>query len=331
MSKVSVVMATYNGEKFIEEQLESIRQQSRAVDEVLIADDCSTDRTVEVIRNFIDKYKLQHWFVTVNQKNVGWKRNFTNLIFQASGDIIFYCDQDDIWLLDKVRLMASILEKSEDYFCLSSHSIAIDGKGKLLDKSFNENASESGNIKKVTSNDSQFFYPLGCTLAFRKELLMYIDRSFYVCGTDLVIARTAILLNGMYDIDLSLIKHRFHQNNVSNSLEKLKKYYGYSTIGERMKNVEEDILYFSIFAKVVKKYHLPLERELCKHMSFAQRRANILKKRNIFSFIYSFLVSGNFFIRYMLIADLLYAFKLNRFVGRICNGMNLNLRKMKGN
>ena len=65
--RISVAMATYNGHKYIVEQLDSIRNQSLKVDEVVICDDQSSDDTVSIIRNYIEKYKLDNWKVTVNE------------------------------------------------------------------------------------------------------------------------------------------------------------------------------------------------------------------------------------------------------------------------
>lgn len=76
MPTVSVVMATYNGEKYIETQLASIRSQTHQPDEVLICDDGSTDATVALVAAFIDRYQLHNWTVEVNPHNLGWKRNF---------------------------------------------------------------------------------------------------------------------------------------------------------------------------------------------------------------------------------------------------------------
>lgn len=323
MSKISVVIATYNGEKFIEEQLESIRQQSRAVNEVLIADDCSTDNTVEIIQNFIDKYKLQHWFVKVNQKNVGWKRNFTNLIFQASGDIIFYCDQDDIWFSNKVDVMASVLEENKQIFCLSSHYISIDSKGRILNQGLDVKALETGTLSRISIDDRRFFYvPAGCTLAFRSQLLSFMDYNFCECGTDRILVRTAILLNSMYDIDLSLIKHRFHENNASNSINNLKEYYGSSTLIDRIQYVKEDLLYF----ESLKKFRNIFNEEYVNFFDISKKRFKILNNKNVFLLFTLLCQNKPKFIKIIVLGDFLYSIGLNRCIGRLCRYMRINFK-----
>ena len=86
---ISLVMATYNGEKYLYEQLDSIRCQTMPPDEVIICDDCSKDSTVNMIQKYIDKYQLKHWNVYENEKNKGYSKNFSDALKLAKGDIIF--------------------------------------------------------------------------------------------------------------------------------------------------------------------------------------------------------------------------------------------------
>lgn len=76
MEKISVALATYNGEKYIEKQLDSIRNQTIKPDEVVIVDDKSSDRTVALINEFIAVNNLVNWKLFVNEKNVGYRKNF---------------------------------------------------------------------------------------------------------------------------------------------------------------------------------------------------------------------------------------------------------------
>ena len=101
---ISVLMCTYNGEKYIEEQLISIYEQTYKPDEVLIFDDCSTDSTVYIIRSFIKKYNLEKsWILEINEKNKGYVKNFKNGINKVKGDFIFFSDQDDVWNKNKIQ------------------------------------------------------------------------------------------------------------------------------------------------------------------------------------------------------------------------------------
>lgn len=75
--KISVVMATYQGEKYLREQLDTIRLQTRRADEVILCDDCSGDATVEIAEQYIREYGLEaEWRILVNEKNLGYANNF---------------------------------------------------------------------------------------------------------------------------------------------------------------------------------------------------------------------------------------------------------------
>ncbi|MCC9082765.1 glycosyltransferase [Enterococcus faecium] len=104
---VSVIMPIYNGEKNIIEQLESIRNQERMPDEVLLCDDGSTDSTVEIVRNFIEKHQLTGWQLLINEENIGWRKNFIRLIHQATGDVIFSV----IKMISGMRIKLNICQK----------------------------------------------------------------------------------------------------------------------------------------------------------------------------------------------------------------------------
>ena len=97
MRTVSVVMATYNGEKYLREQLDSIIQQTYPIHEIIIQDDCSTDGTITIIEAYIKKYPYVKLFS--NDHNVGFNQNFKNAAMRATGDLVAISDQDDIGIL----------------------------------------------------------------------------------------------------------------------------------------------------------------------------------------------------------------------------------------
>lgn len=106
-------MTSYNGDKYIEEQLQSILDQTRCPDEVLVFDDVSTDHTVSIIKNFIERNNLKTWHLVENEKNLGWKLNFFEAIKRVTGDIIFFSDQDDIWMPDKIEKMVKYMKEKD--------------------------------------------------------------------------------------------------------------------------------------------------------------------------------------------------------------------------
>lgn len=97
----SVALCTYNGEKFLAEQLESILAQQFPVDEIVVCDDASTDRTAEILHEYQKRFP-NIFRVFINEENLGYVLNFEKALSLCSENIVFLCDQDDIWFENKV-------------------------------------------------------------------------------------------------------------------------------------------------------------------------------------------------------------------------------------
>lgn len=180
--KISVVMTTYNGEKYVEEQLDSIRTQTRKADEVLIFDDQSSDQTVQLVQNYINCNKLNGWKVVVNVANKGWKKNFFEGIQEASGNLIFLCDQDDIWFSDKIEKMVQVLEQNEKISVLASdYLIKLEGEKR---SNYQSIAKQMKNTEKVEIIlfDQKWYYVTrpGSTYCFRKSFFESIKKDWNV-------------------------------------------------------------------------------------------------------------------------------------------------------
>lgn len=161
--KISVCIATYNGEKFLKEQLDSILTQLKSDDELIISDDGSSDRTLEIISNYNDE-RIQI-FSNVNKHGVVF--NFENAVKKSSGDVIFLCDQDDIWFSNKVKRVIQELEKCD---FVVHNALLVDEKGKSLNQDF---FSYRKTRYGYWANLWKMGYP-GCCMAFRKECLKNI-------------------------------------------------------------------------------------------------------------------------------------------------------------
>jgi glycosyltransferase involved in cell wall biosynthesis len=98
---VSIAVCTYNGEKHLEEQLESLVNQTYLHKEIIVVDDCSSDQTVSILEKYSSIYPFFHF--SVNEKNLGYVKNFEKAILLCKGNYIALSDQDDIWLLNKVE------------------------------------------------------------------------------------------------------------------------------------------------------------------------------------------------------------------------------------
>jgi glycosyltransferase involved in cell wall biosynthesis len=108
--KISIALATYNGENYIEDQLRSFLLQTHQPDELIICDDFSTDRTIEIVRNFAKKVPFKVTLI-LNKNNIGYAQNFSKALIQCSGDIVFMSDQDDVWHENKIEKMIARFEQ----------------------------------------------------------------------------------------------------------------------------------------------------------------------------------------------------------------------------
>lgn len=160
--KISVCMATYNGEAFIREQLDSILVQLGADDEVVISDDSSKDQTTSIIEALNDP----RIHLLKDQKFGSAIFNFENAIKHASGDVIFLSDQDDIWLPGKVEKMKA---KFPEFNLVVSDCIITDENLKEIAPSmYRINRSGRGLIRNTIKNAY-----LGCTMAFDRKVLKF--------------------------------------------------------------------------------------------------------------------------------------------------------------
>lgn len=239
MSKISVALTTYNGERYIVSQLESIANQTRVPDEVIICDDASKDNTVSLIKNFISDKGFFNWKIFVNQTNVGWKRNFYETIRRTTGDIIFFSDQDDIWLEDKIERM-SFLMISNSMDCLLANKYFIDTDDNI-DFQRTERSTFTGKTRKIAFDRS--FYDrkfMGCCMCIsRKVADAYIALNFIDDAHDAQCGRISILLDGAWELDAPVIKYRCHSSNTSGISDGGT--FGHSSIEKRLNEIETSI------------------------------------------------------------------------------------------
>lgn len=162
---VSVALAAYNGEKYIREQLSSILPQLSGDDEIVVSLDPSTDGTKEAILSLNDSR-----IKTVDGEGKGLIKNFENAIKNCKNDLIFLCDQDDIWLPDKVERVKREFENSPNLLLVMHNARVTDGELNTLNESFFEvRGTKTGILKNLIKNSY-----MGCCMALRKEALPYI-------------------------------------------------------------------------------------------------------------------------------------------------------------
>jgi glycosyltransferase involved in cell wall biosynthesis len=203
-------MATYNGEKYIKEQLDSILCQLDKSDELIISDDGSTDKTLEIIQSYQDpRVKILN-----NTKRHNVIGNLENALMKASGDYIFLADQDDVWLLDKVKTVLAALSTAD---LAVSDCAVVDGDLKCVIPSFfQHNHSRRGFWKNLQHNSY-----LGCCMAFRKEVLQ-MSLPFPQCIPmhDIWLGFVAELFYNSCFIPQKLVLYRRHGDNISPTSQK---------------------------------------------------------------------------------------------------------------
>ncbi|MDF3819115.1 glycosyltransferase family 2 protein [Leptospira sp. 96542] len=203
--KISVCMATFNGEKFIREQLNSILPQLTESDELVISDDSSTDGTEKILNEYASKDKRIRLFL--NQKFRDPIKNFQNALTYASGDYIYLTDQDDVWLKDKVKKINEVLESSD---LVLHDSIVTDENLNCTDPSFFK---MFGSKKGILNNIIRSSY-YGSCMAFRKRILDHAlpFPETKEIGQDLWLGLVAELIGKVTLINTPYIYYRRHQN-----------------------------------------------------------------------------------------------------------------------
>ncbi|OBW43441.1 putative glycosyltransferase EpsE [Chryseobacterium sp. MOF25P] len=125
MTKISVALCTYNGEKYIREQIDSILEQSLKVDEIVVCDDGSTDQTLNILSEYENKFP-DIFKIHINEKNLRSVKNFEKAISLCNGEIIFLSDQDDVWENDKVKIFSDFFEDNQNVDVVCSNGFIID-------------------------------------------------------------------------------------------------------------------------------------------------------------------------------------------------------------
>lgn len=208
---ISVCIATHNGAHYIKEQIESILCQLGSTDEIIISDDGSTDKTIDILLAFKDKrIKIHHFKQLVKSKHSHTYvcKNFENALKYAKGEYIFLADQDDCWMPDKVKrcvsaLKVNILVVHQAEFCDSD----LNFMAQLMYK-------DRFVFKNYLSIKRGKYY--GCTIAFRRELLnIILPFPKKLMLHDHWIGCLAELKGCVYYERVPLIKYRLHGDNTS--------------------------------------------------------------------------------------------------------------------
>lgn len=208
---ISVIMATYNGEKYIKEQLDSILPYMNENDELVISDDGSTDGTLDIINTY---RKSDNRILLVNGPHKGVIKNFENAMMLANKDIIMFADQDDIWMPEKLPIVREHFKNSRDEVLLHDMYMADDDEiaaGKTGISSFSVRKRRHGVLYNWLYSG---YY--GCCMAFTKKFKnCVIPFSKHTNMYDQLIGLVAEHNKCVTFIEKPLIIHRVHGHNMS--------------------------------------------------------------------------------------------------------------------
>lgn len=215
--KISVCLASHNGSKYIRKQINSILVQLKSDDELIISDDYSTDDTISIIKSINDNRIKLYTFDGIYPKNKKYtiinhkiSYNFLNALKYATGDIVFFSDQDDIWLPSKIEVSVKYLCNND--LIVSNFSI-IDAEDNVILPEFYQRMPKKKNWI-ITSFNPHF---TGCAMAFKRSVLEYAVPfpTELSCGHDNWIGLCANKYGKVAFVNEVLFMHRVHDSNNS--------------------------------------------------------------------------------------------------------------------
>lgn len=219
---ISIAMATYNGEKYLREQLDSIYNQTYKNLEIIVCDDCSSDGTVQILEEYAQSRGLKYY---VNEKNLGYTGNFEKAAKLCNGEFIAFSDQDDIWKPEKLEIM---LNEIGDNSLIHTDATLINNDKQVIAESSKE---KSNKKKYVISPEAHNKYielittVQGCIILCRQDLL---DKALPVPGGehyDFWPGFVASKTGGIKYLDQQLIYWRVHGENITHRPKLMHKLY----------------------------------------------------------------------------------------------------------
>lgn len=231
MNKISVAITTYKGARFLREQLDSLYAQTLLPDEVIVCDDASTDGTIDILEEYHNKYGLKYF---INDTGLGCNRNFFKAINLCSGDYICICDQDDIWLPNKIETLYQkiITLDNQKPLCVSSLRYDINAKGTIIGE-MNGEETTGWRATLLSYGRNQ-----GCTMIFNRllrNLVLDIVNNepdlAYQMYYDELIAYSAVVKGEKVNLPDKLMYYRHHDANTVDP------FIGELTFKEKVKRV----------------------------------------------------------------------------------------------
>lgn len=217
---IDILMATYNGELYIKEQIESILNQTYKDWKLYIRDDKSKDQTLNVIKKYTKEYPDKIILIEDNLGGLGAKKNFSQLLKYSKNEYCMFCDQDDVWLQDKIKISLDEIQKAESVYDKSTPILVhtdlkvVNEKLEIINESYWQfqglDSKYSGLNKLLVENNIT-----GCTVIINKSLKSKVQEvPEEAIMHDWWIGLVAGTLGKIIQIDNKTILYRQHSNNV---------------------------------------------------------------------------------------------------------------------
>ena len=211
--KIAILMSTYNGEKYLEDQIKSLKSQTWKKWDLYVRDDGSSDHTLKIIKNLAQKDKRIH-FISDSEEHLRPMKSFIKLLGEVSADYYFFCDQDDYWLPNKLELMLAEIESKNN----TIPQLVYCGL-KCVDKNLKPIVNDFENLLGKVNGKSRFIgndMP-GCVMLFNKKLrdlaIKYTTSYENIVMHDWWIALVAQTFGDITFFDKKLILYRQHGDN----------------------------------------------------------------------------------------------------------------------
>lgn len=286
--KCGVALCTYNGQKYLEQQLNSIVSQRQLPDSIVICDDCSSDQTWEILQAFEAASPVPVRIVR-NATRQGVIKNFEAAVRLLESDIVFLCDQDDIWLPERISTIARVFESAPEAILVFTDAVLVNEDAEDLGVSlfselqinrWEDTALGRGKAFEVLCRRNVI---TGATTAFRRSLLNVALPFPDVCLHDEWLGLVASAMGNVVKLSCPTIKYRQHGKNVVGvkkltHIQVLKRLWWSTREAESRRFAADKITYRSTLTERLKSYSrtpATIIHQCQEAVAFAQFRASL--------------------------------------------------------
>ncbi len=285
-SRISIAIAAWNGEKYIADQLRSLFQQTRPPDEIIITDDSRNDRTELVVRQVMKEWngRLQY---SRNPAVLGIEGNFRNAVRRTTGDIVFLCDQDDVWLPEKVEVLAGELETHPEALLVACNSEMVDSNLNPIHATIPADLKNAEPLFQAINSGNAFPCMIslkliipGHAMAMKRAMVpLFLRMPETLRYHDVWAGQTAALFESLRYVNRTLTLYRVHANNASAPANRTNIPFGISRLQEVMQtnqDIEQTIDLFKALMSCSNDFPLSLPQ---KNRDFLESNLHYFQER----------------------------------------------------